>query len=424
MWKRIIFFCCWLTVCPISSFAQVHPDSLLARREYFKLERYLTQHSASVPEKSLAYYRAVLANFFNRPTQSAAFVESFRKNYGELLQPRQHVSLLEMQIDNMIKLFRYKEATRYSQILLAEYKEALKPEELADLENTSRIWQALSEEAAQKTGIRADTQIPFTRDLAGLINVKVTSDNKNFHDFVFDTGANLSVVSESYATQLSIRKLPGTFRIHAVTGLEVEAGIGICPKFEVSGILVTNAVFIIFPDEALEFGGGIYKINGILGFPVISQWEEIAIHQEGYLFVPRVPQARELRNFGLEQLIPVVELVIYDDSLAFTYDTGAQVTLFNVSFFQKYQDRIRHTGEETEVEFGGAGGHIKVPAYKLSNLAVGVGGHATILDEVYVKTTSTMPNDAYYFGNMGRDLMEPFGRVVMNFKYMYIDFIR
>ncbi len=44
-------------------------------------------------------------------------------------------------------------------------------------------------------------------------------------------------------------------------------------------------MFIVFPDSVLSFAGGAYKINGIIGFPVIEQLQEVRIDKAGFIEV-------------------------------------------------------------------------------------------------------------------------------------------
>ena len=45
--------------------------------------------------------------------------------------------------------------------------------------------------------------------------------------------------------------------------------------------------------------------------------------------VPQIPTDRNIRNFGVDELLPVISVAYNTDTLAFTFDTGAQFTFLN-----------------------------------------------------------------------------------------------
>ncbi|WP_315824234.1 hypothetical protein [Paraflavitalea speifideaquila] len=53
-----------------------------------------------------------------------------------------------------------------------------------------------------------------------------------------------------------------------------------------------------------------------------------------------------------------------------------------------------------------------------------VGGQSLTLPNLGVKTTSSNSKDRFYYGNLGQDVMSQFSELVINFKYMYVDFVR
>jgi predicted aspartyl protease len=71
-------------------------------------------------------------------------------------------------------------------------------------------------------------------------------------DFIFDTGANFSTVTETTAKRLNMRIMDtATIEVGSITSHKVRSKIGVCPEFNLGNIKVENAVFLVFPDEAL-----------------------------------------------------------------------------------------------------------------------------------------------------------------------------
>ncbi|MBS1563978.1 MAG: retropepsin-like domain-containing protein [Bacteroidetes bacterium] len=399
------------------------PDSLLEYRLFFQLREALASGALDrLPMWRKLYFQAFTENFFHQPAMSNKTIGLLLTRYKADLDPVSTAKLLMKRTDNHIKLYEYRQAYETTQVLLKKYTTVLDSAETGDLKNSAIIWHGLQQTPAQITMIKADTRIGYRRDLAGLINIPVRFGDSSY-DFVFDTGANLSVISESYAQKTRMRILNNAFDVRAITGLQVKARLGISEAFSIGDITVRNAVFIVFPDSALSFANGAYKINAILGFPVIEQLREIHIRQDKTMFIPANASDTALRNFGLDELLPVLGVGYWKDTLAFSFDTGAQQTFLNKPFYTRYRAMVDSSGQPFTMRFGGAGGSTSAPAFNLQNVSFSIGRQTALLKRVVVKTVSNTPKDTYYYGNMGQDVMRQFGEMVINFRYMYVKFL-
>ena len=418
-----LFFICFFTGLVLHA-ADTNPlDSLLARRQFFVLQRALQSDAyRELPAHRRLYYQAFLHNFFHDLTTSNNEIAQLLGIHKDQLSTNQIGNLLMKKIDNHVKLFQYREAHLTTQLLLRKYRNTLSAEEQEDARNSDLIWKALQNVPPQTTTVTRETQIGYRRDLAGLITVPVSFADSSFY-FVFDTGANLSVITESYARKAFLRKLNVRFKVKAITGLDVNASLGIADELKLGNIVVRNVVFMIFPDSALSFARGMYTIKGILGFPVIEQMQEVHIDKNN-LTIPQVAVDRNIRNFGVDELLPVISVGYNTDTLAFTFDTGAQFTFLNEPFYKDYRSLIDTAGYSFEMQIGGAGGIAKSKAYRLSQIPITVAGQPAVLKDVAVKTSSTTPKDKLYYGNFGQDIMNQFKEMVINFRYMYVDFVR
>lgn len=398
-------------------------DSLLANRHFFQLQRTLQlPQYANLPAHRRLYYEAILDNFFHNLPGSNRAITALLENYKHRLSKEQVTNLLMKKIDNHVKLYQYKQAHSTTQLLLSKYRSTLSSAERADARNSGIIWKGLQHVPPQTSVITADTRIGYRRDAAGLINIPVNFSDSTY-DFVFDTGANLSVISESYARKTKLKRLNVSFKVRAITGLQVKASLAIAKEFRMGDIIIRNAVFMVFPDSALSFAQGRYTINGIIGFPVIEQLQEIHINKNA-MSVPQTATDRAIRNFGVDELLPVISIGFNTDTLPFTFDTGAQFTMLNAPFYSKYKSLVNSAGEAFNMQIGGAGGITKIKAYRLPDLTFTVAKQPVTLQEVAVKTGSATPKDRLYYGNLGQDVMNQFQEMVINFRYMYVDFLR
>jgi len=420
--RIFLFFVCFILSVALHATTPDKLDSLLVHRHFFELQRALNSDACrDLPEYRKIYYRAFLHNFFHDLITSNQEISLLLENYKKQLSHNEVGNLLMKKIDNHVKLYQYREAHLTAQLLLRKYRHVLTPDERNDARNSDIIWKGLQEVEPQTITIANNTEIGYRRDLAGLINIPVNFADSTF-DFVFDTGANLSVITESYARKASLRLLNARFKVRAITGLEVYANLGIAKEFKMGNIIIRNAVFMVFPDSTLSFAHGRYTIKGIIGFPIIEQLQEIHINNRS-LTVPQTVTDRNIRNFGVDELLPVISVVYNTDTLAFTFDTGAQFTFLNEPFYRRYRSLIDSAGKSFVMQVGGAGGVSKTTAFRLPQVPITVAAQPALLKDVAVKTTHSDPKDKLYYGNLGQDIMNQFKEMVINFRYMYVDFV-
>jgi hypothetical protein len=111
---------------------------------------------------------------------------------------------------------------------------------------------------------------PAGRDPAGLMRVDLRIDGRA-QDAVFDTGANISVLSASAAKRLGVRMIAGDASVGNSVQGKVAVRLAIADRLEIAGNVLRNVAFLVIDDAALTFGeGGRYTIPAILGYPVMQ----------------------------------------------------------------------------------------------------------------------------------------------------------
>jgi predicted aspartyl protease len=131
---------------------------------------------------------------------------------------------------------------------------------------------ALRGEVGQTHEPLREGRAAIKRDMADLARA-MGQLNGETQEFILDTGAGFSTITRSVAARLKLRMLPDQITVGSVTAKAVPAQLGIAERVEIAGNVFHNVVFLVMADEALTFGGGVYKIEAILGFPVMS-WRE------------------------------------------------------------------------------------------------------------------------------------------------------
>ncbi|MBK9226241.1 MAG: hypothetical protein IPL67_04060 [Ignavibacteria bacterium] len=182
-----------------------------------------------------------------------------------------------------------------------------------------------------------------------------------------------------------------------------------------------NVLFLVLPDEALSFGGGVYVINGIIGFPVIKEMKEIHL-TENELFVPMNSKSKSVMNLSFDGFTPLVETVLNSDTLVFVFDTGAKMTMINHPYYEMKKEEIDNNYKQEDIKIGGAGGEIIVKGFKLDNVIFKVSSSIRELDGVSLLSVNVKKSEEHTFGNLGSDFTGSFRVMIIDFANMSLEF--
>ncbi|HET6990317.1 MAG TPA: retropepsin-like aspartic protease, partial [Bacteroidia bacterium] len=215
------------------------------------------------------YYFSWYYFLLNKPAGSNLAIETLLAKKDLNCSDSIVAELLELHLQNDLRLFDYKMADSLCGILLFRYPSVMNKETLAEMKNTEGIMSTLKKIPAQTVERNGDLDIKFKRDISSLIRIPVSMNNET-GNFILDTGANLSTLSESEAKKMGVKILDVNFDVTSSSRSAVQSKLGVANKLEIGNVIFRNVVFIVLPDKSLSFLGGIYKIKGIIGLPVIA----------------------------------------------------------------------------------------------------------------------------------------------------------
>jgi predicted aspartyl protease len=318
-------------------------------------------------------------------------------------------------------MYHYANAALSGDRLINQYSKILDTAELADVKNSNILWKALAKVGPEEVVHRQNSSVLWKRDTVGLMNIPVRIENV-VNDFVFDTGANLSMISTSYAKLLHLQLIETAFDLGSSTSITNKATLAIAPSLFIGNIELKNVVFMVLPDDKLAFPQIHYKINAIIGYPVISELGEVTIKQSGTLLIPANTEKSLLHNLAMDGLLPVLAVKTGNDTLSYSFDTGAKQSMLYKPYFDKYKNQVIQNGKPDSVNMGGAGGVVKYKSYRLPTVDFRPADKFVQLTNIDVLTSTVSDNGGNYDGTIGQDLIAKFREMVINFKDMYIDF--
>jgi len=387
---------------------------LTLEKDFFQADVLITENREKLTKQHQSILQAKIDNAFNKNENSQKNINYILENHSSL-EDSILVDLYKTKIDNEFKRYQYKSAKESLEKLFKNFKAYFTEEEITDLKNQLKIYSALKNIPPQKIDKLKDLFIVMSKDVAGLNNLPVSTalDTSNF---IFDTGANLSVISKTTSQKLEVDILPNSdIEVDALTGNTVLAKLGWVKELKIEHITLQNVIFLVFQDKDLAFPSINYQINGILGYPVIAALGEVHLGKDGSFKVPKItPTNGRYRNLALDELTPIVKI----DTMLYTFDTGASTTMLYPGYFQQNKEFIEENYKEETIQLGGAGGTKSYQAYTIEHTI-------NEFDKPVELNVTLLKNKEQRFksimGNLGQDYLGHFKNMVLNFKAMYIN---
>lgn len=389
-------------------------DRLVYTKQFTKADSLFKVTMLSRPEKMI--YRALLMNAFYQPESSNNLIKKVLS--GQISRNGKAVQyhLYRALYDNYVQLYNYRKAYQASLILSSKFRSLMDSADVEGLQEETKIYHALQDVKPQSLFKSSTSFIPITHDLAGLINIPLQTGGAS-GSFIFDTGANISTITETYAQKLHLKILPrATVNVAgSFNGISTLAHLGIAKELKIGQVSVRNVVFLVYPDSTLTFAGGAYKINGIIGFPVIRALEEFILTKDTLTIPAITERAQGRHNLASDGLTPLIYLNYSGICLPFTFDSGAQSSLFNFNFYNRFKDMIDKDAKSDSLRLGGAGGSKDIKTLTAAKVCLNVGSSINCFPSAQISLDTITGNDKFYYGNIGLDLVRQFREVRFNF---------
>lgn len=174
----------------------------------------------------------------------------------------------------------------------------------------------------------------------GLRGMPMVHGRAGAHRFawVFDTGAEFTVVNEGQVQALGVRVLPGSVSVGTSVEHEQEAKFGVVPEVQLGAVVFRDLPVLVVPGEAMQWkvDGTLQGFEGILGWNAIRLTRsELDLPSQTYRMQLSEPTSVAAKNlFWLDT--PIVRLHGPEGQpLAFQLDTGSATTDMSASLPKK-----------------------------------------------------------------------------------------
>lgn len=394
---------------------------LLDQKNYFGLRETLIKNKTSLDKGTFLFYLAFVENAFLNSRKSNDAINLLLNEHRSRLTDAMIAKALLIKEDNHAKLFQYKQAGETAALLVRSYAHVLDSGQIADEENNMKIWLPLADIPGQTIKINQTSQIPLTKDKAGLANIPVLIQG-NECNFIIDTGADFCVLRKGFAQKLKLKKIETSVAVKGSTGKKNETELMVADSIKLGKITVQNVVFLVLPDDKLSFPQIDYQINGIIGYPVIHQMKELHFSKNGALTIPKKTSKKKLNNLALWGAKTVINIAADKDTIYCLLDTGANASELYKKYYCEHQKMIEKNGTSDSLKYSALGETKTRKIYKLNEFPLTTGGKTAVLPSIDVYPEDMRSDRKMFYGSIGQDYIGLFDEMIINYQSMYIDF--
>ena len=390
-------------------------DELYKHKEYFKLRDELNNYTND-NSVQLLYYRGIVENLFGQYSKSVKTIENYLAE-GEKDDTSKTIECYNILARDYIKLHNYKKVADTYQFILDKYKPRISEEDIKDDKNSITLFNLIKNIPPQQAAFNGDTKLQMKNHELPI------SINGNKISLPFDSGANFSIIIYSLAKKFGLEIPEGQINVGSITGEKVKARMGIAKKFTLGNVDLSNVIFLVFNDEDMYIKPAKFQLRGLIGSPVMEALREITISKTRTVSILQNPSTgSNLHNLCFDSFNPIIQGEYKGEKLAFTFDTGADDSKFDLPFYKKFKKEIKGHYPMTKEKMMGIGSVKEFNAYEMSNVKIKIGGKTAVFDKIKVIPEKNASSTEYFYGNLGQDLINQFDSVTFNFRSMFIQF--
>jgi len=378
--------------------------SLYEAHQWFKLR------DAVQAKRSSDFFRGVVASAFNDVKQAEKNLKSVIKSAPRSEQASDARALL---------IYVYQRNGRYRQAL-SEVEEALAVESDNDgLKNARALFGALSQYPEQSVAERRFSRIRYSMKGGNLfIPAEINGKSANY---IFDTGANFSLISEGEAKRLglTIRESSG-HKAEDSAGVNVDIRIAVADQLRVGNVRLRHVTFFVVGDDQQPFVDLPSGERGVLGLPVLLAFQTLRWKQKGIFEIGFAPDSSNTRksNVCFEGAQPIIEAEFRHSKIKMFLDTGAIRTRALPLFAREFADFVNESGRKDTTRVTGVAGSVEVDAITLTELALRINGFNAVLRPAQVLLKETTSDSRWWHIWIGLDLLNQARVVTIDFKSM------
>ncbi|MDF1569995.1 MAG: retropepsin-like aspartic protease [Bacteroidales bacterium] len=386
---------------------------LYSNEAYFELWEQYQASGHLLPKAYRIYFKALSENAFYAHEASNKSIDKLLDKFLDALSGEELKNMYKTRYMNYSNLHEYSEALESCSLLIADYQHLIDTPAYEHLLNERKILEALVDTPPQEVIKPADCGVRLRKDKMGLVNIPVSIGDTTI-DMLFDTGSSFSFIKRSIAAQLGAELIDVDFEVEGITGNVVVCDLAVTDELFLGSIGVQHTVFWVFDDADLTLPEYDYSVNGAIAFPVLKALGEFHIIRNDSVFIPVQTRDYNIFNLAIDDLDPVVAVVVEQDTLPWYFDTGAAFSSFYKPYYDMYSGVIDSTCEMHTYDIGGLGGTREFTSYIIDSIYLEIGGSGVYIHDTEVHTASIYKDPEKVYGNLGQDFIFQFDKMVIS----------
>lgn len=229
--------------------------------------------------------------------------------------------------------------------------------------------------------------------------------------FVFDTGATITVISESVANSVNTIILPDTVRAGGNTGSVESFSKRKISTFNIGNNSVEDLSVIVVPDNQLDFGfdeeGNKLSVNGFLGWDVINKFKWMINPHDRTYIIEKPERIGSEERLSWDNM-PIINVKFDNHAMHFGFDSGNTESMFSKEFIPYLKAK-----EEKVDELAGVEGIIEEEVYLINSIELTIGNQNIELENISVLKRDVFPtSDFKVMGLLAADIIQNYKCVI------------
>lgn len=318
----------------------------------------------------------------------------------------------ELLIGLYFRLGRYQEAFAQGKLMLAKKPDA------SDIQNMLPTLEVLSSFPDQVAVSAERSSIPIDVEDGNLI-LPVTINGVEAH-YIFDNGFSISGMSELEAKRLHLSVHDVKTKVDTMSGAQINVRVAVVHDLQIGDTHLKNVAFYVVPTAQPPFNELAEGRQGILGLPVVIalnhfQWS--AKDRIFRLLAPSPKFSKNACNLAFDGTSIFQRVLYTGEPLDFSLDMGAQSTVLYPAFAQAHPE-FKTSGYSETHKVTGVGGSATISSVSVPSLIFTVGGQDVSLRPAHILLKSNNSTSAWFYGNLGMDLLNQGRSVEVDFNSM------
>jgi hypothetical protein len=388
-----------LILCLLLTAANVQQLSQLQEKSQFFQLREALQRSGWNDSGNL-FYRALVESHFGQETAAIADLQKFLAGPGDPVQQREAYEELA---SVLVRVGRYGDSAH----ALAQALRLTPPGDFdrAATENSYALYGSLADVAPQTVEFGEHVSTQASLNPLGTWDVPAQVNGRQ-GEWIFDTGANLSTLSESEAARIGLKPYETGTYVTGSTGRKNPLRFAVARDLLFGNAHLRNVIFLILSDQALYIGPLKYQIRGILGLPVLRALGCVRMSKKGDLRIEtKAAGGAGAPNLFLDGWELIADVRHGDQRMQMFLDTGANASFVYPSFRDRLtKDEIAKL-ERKQDEIGGAGGVVRPMTEVAPTLPLGILGRGVKLKDISLLPDQPKGDRSYRDGVLGMDAL-------------------